>query len=73
MLLSVERAATLRGAAQTRYLLVFERELVIVRDLFVYTNLALRVNHNLLLTFKRHDLRIAVGLKETHDVIINRF
>lgn len=36
--LLIEEAATLRRAAQTRYLFVFEGEFVVVCDFFVYAD-----------------------------------
>lgn len=60
----VEGASTLRRTAQTRNLLVFQRELVVVRDFLVHTNRLLRIYHNLLLALNGNDLCVTVRLEQ---------
>lgn len=60
---SIERATALGRAAHAGDLLVLDGELVVVGDLLVHVDVALRVDNNLLLRLHGDDLGIAVGLK----------
>lgn len=60
----VERPAAVLGPAQTRDLVLLQRELVVVGDLLVDGDGLLRVDHDLLLGLKGDDLGVTVGLKD---------
>lgn len=60
---SVEGTAAALGATQTWDLVVLQRELVIVGDLFIHADGLLGINHDLLLGLNGDHLGIAVGLR----------
>jgi len=53
------------GAATAGDLVVLDRELVVVRDLFILGNVLLGEDHDLLGPFSQEDVCIAVWLKQT--------
>lgn len=62
--ISVEGAPAALSAAQTRDLVVLQREFVIVGDFLVHANRLLGVDHDLLLGFDGDNLGVAVRLQE---------
>lgn len=58
----IQRSPAALRPAQTRDLLVLQRELVVVGDLLVDADRLLRIYYNLLLALDRDHLGIAVGL-----------
>jgi hypothetical protein len=60
----VKRTTTLLRTTQTWNFLIFYREFIIIRYLFIDSNRLFGVNDNLLLTFNGNDFCIAIWLKE---------
>lgn len=60
--LLVESALAIGRSTSARYLVLLERELVVVGDLFVHFDLTPRIDHNLLLALDGDYFGIAVGL-----------
>ena len=53
---------TYRGAAEARYFVLLDRELVVIRDFFSFLNIAVGVNYNLLAAINSNNFGIAVVL-----------
>lgn len=63
MLSLVERPTAVLRPTEARDLVLLQRELVVVRDLFVDGDRLLRVDHDLLLGLDGDDLGVAVWLE----------
>lgn len=61
---SVQCSSTVRGPTETRNLLVFNGELVVISDLLPHRDISLGVNNDLLSSAEVDHFSIAVGLQE---------
>jgi hypothetical protein len=59
---SIQRAFTVSRRTETWNLILFDRKLVVICDLFATLYFTSRINDNLFLTFDGYDLGVAVWL-----------
>ena len=69
---SIKEALAISGAAVAWDFVLLDRELVIVRDFLPLGNVTLGKDHNLFLSIRHQDIRVAIGLQQKSSVQTNK-